>query len=126
MQYQCLLLFYVPNSNILLNVHAWKKKKKPSPLTDPVSCHRVEFMQFSLLLFQICTMEEMAKPAHLFVKNVAVPFFAAGVIVSTVAGSKAGHAVVVLLFKDEVLEVLGDSGGSDTLGDDRGTVLNSP
>lgn len=68
----------------------------------------------------------MVKPAHLFVKNVAVPFFAAGVIVSAVAGAKAGHAIVVLLFKDKVLEVLGDSGGSDTLGDDRGAVLDSP
>jgi hypothetical protein len=71
-------------------------------------------------------MEERAEPAHLFVKNVAVPFFAAGVVVSAVARSKARHAIVVILFKDEVLEVLGDSGRSDTLGDDRGTVLNSP
>jgi hypothetical protein len=68
----------------------------------------------------------MARPAHLLVKNVAVPFFAAGVIVSAVTGSKAGYAFVVLLFKDKVLEVLGDSGGSDTLGNDGGTVLNSP
>jgi hypothetical protein len=63
---------------------------------------------------------------QLFVKDVAIPFFVARVVVSAVARSKTANAVEIFLFKDKVLEVFGDSGRSDALGNDRSATLSSP